>query len=477
MRLTPPEPEIPKEGFTAENDLFIYRLFAGRLTNLVQNIEEPLVIALDGPWGSGKSVFVKQWAGLLRQRGAAVIEFDSFGRDHYEDAFLALSAEIYTTAKNELDEGENTTELFLDKAKRVGSVLLPDLTNAVIQLASRRWLSLETVKAVWEKIETAWKSPRDGAIQKVMSERLRQASNERNELKAFRDVLSELAGKLASKKAEENQNNKADEEQTEDKPFPLIVIIDELDRCRPPFALSIIERVKHMFSVEGVCFVFVTHLPQLEQAVQGAYGATFDAHTYLEKFYHLRVMLPETKLRGGQRANYVSHLWDALDITFPDDGDNLEVKVFLTQLAETQALSLRQLERVMTNLALVSASVGPRALFIPQLVVGLCVMRQRNSALYEKARKKALTWPEAQTWLELGGGSFDLSWWRYALGEMSKNEAKDYLQEHAHKLRHQDAPADLIPLMAEHIDALVHGEKSLQELALENAGAPWGSSL
>ena len=71
MRLTPKEPEIPENGgFTDENDLFGYRDFGGRLANLVQNIDEPLVITLDGPWGSGKSVFVKQWAGLLRACGA-----------------------------------------------------------------------------------------------------------------------------------------------------------------------------------------------------------------------------------------------------------------------------------------------------------------------------------------------------------------------------------------------------------------------
>ena len=103
MRLTPQEPEIPEVGgFTRENDIFGYRDFAERLANLVRNIDEPLVIALDGPWGSGKSVFVKQWAGLLRERGAPVIQFDAFASDHYEDAFLALSATIHATAKEKL---------------------------------------------------------------------------------------------------------------------------------------------------------------------------------------------------------------------------------------------------------------------------------------------------------------------------------------------------------------------------------------
>ena len=475
MRLTPPEPENLEKGFTAENDLFVYRLFAERLSNLVQNIEEPLVIALDGPWGSGKSVFVKQWAGLLRGRGAHVIQFDAFGNDHFEDAFLALSAEIYAAAKQTLGGEASPTSRFFQAAQRGATALLPILGQVAIRAATAGAMNSEDI----EKVGGAAVKAFGDEAAKVVGERLRQASDERAGLEEFRNVLSELADKLASNKAEERQNNKVDEEQTEEKPFPLIFIIDELDRCRPPFALSIIERVKHMFSVPGVCFVFVTHLDQLEQTVQGAYGTTFDAHTYLEKFYHLRVMLPDTKLDGGQRARYVSYLWDALGITFPDDMESENVKGFLTVMAEDHALSLRQLERVMTNLVLVHASVVPVVpvvpvvSFIPQLVVGLCIMRQINPALYEKARKKALTWEEAQAWL---GESFDLSWWRYALGAMSEKEERDYSQEYAHKLPQQGAPQNLIPLMTEHIDALVHGEKSLQEVVLENAGARWGSS-
>ena len=460
MRLTPPEPKIPEEGFTTENDLFGYRPFAERLTNLVQNIEEPLVIALDGPWGSGKSVFVKQWAGLLRQRGAHVIQFDAFGNDHFEDAFLALSAEIHTSAKAKLDDGEPTVVEYFDKVKKAGKAMLPTAMRIAVRAGTAGLLSLEDIQESRDILKATIEKSAE-VVEEVISERLLKLDEERNALQDFRNTLSQLAGKLGKHDGDTSS-------------FPLIFIIDELDRCRPPFALSIIERVKHMFSVPGVCFVFVTHLPQLEQTVQGAYGTTFDAHTYLEKFYHLRVILPDTKLDGGQRARYVSYLWDALGITFPDDMESQNVKGFLTVMAEDHALSLRQLERVMTNLVLVHASVVPVVSFIPQLVVGLCIMRQINPALYEKARKKALTWEEAQAWL---GESFDLSWWRYALGAMSEKEERDYFQKYVHKLPRQGAPQNLIPLMTKHIDALVHGNKSLQELVLETqASDPWVSS-
>ena len=66
---------------------------------------------------------------------------------------------------------------------------------------------------------------------------------------------------------------------------PLVVIIDELDRCRPPFALSLLERTKHLFSVDGICFMLVAHMPQLDAIVRAAYGIDNEARLYLEKFF------------------------------------------------------------------------------------------------------------------------------------------------------------------------------------------------
>jgi dephospho-CoA kinase len=376
MRLTPQEPQIPEiGGFTDENDIFGYRSFANRLANLVRNIDEPLVIALDGPWGSGKSIFVKQWAGLLRERGAPVIHFDAFGNDHYEDAFLALSAEIHATAKRTLGGSESTTRRYLNKAKKAGMVLAPIALRVASRAGTAGLLSLEDVEAGGEALKAVVKAAGNEsakAVEKVISERLRNASEERAALEAFRETLSDLAGTLAKQQAGEGGA------------FPLVFIVDELDRCRPPFALSIIERIKHLFSVPGVCFVLVTHLPQLEQAVQGAYGTTFDAHIYLEKFYNLRVTLPEDKdRRRTQCSTYAEYLWHALGISFSDARVGELVQRELQALAETYDLSLRRLERVMTHVALVCVAAGAHQLVIAPSSWPLCHAPSGSWALQE----------------------------------------------------------------------------------------------
>lgn len=455
MRLTPQEPEIPEDrGFTDENDIFGYRDFAERLANLVRNIDEPLVIALDGPWGSGKSVFVKQWAGLLRERGASVILFDAFASDYYEDAFLALSAEIHAAAKKTLGGNESTTRRYLNRAKKAGIVLAPMALRVAARASTGGLLSLEDLAASSEALKAAAKALGNEsakAVERVISERLRQASEERAALAAFRKVLSEVAGALAERQAEDGGAS------------PLVFIVDELDRCRPPFALSVIERIKHLFLVPGVCFVLVTHLPQLEQVVQGAYGTKVDAHTYLEKFYQLRVTLPESIHQAIRRPSaYVAYLWDALGITFPEPRHGQLVQREIRALAEVHNLSLRRLERVMTHVALVCAAAGPGHPIIPALVAGLCVMRQTDPVLYRKARGKELIWEDARKFLQPATGEgvqdeWALGWWEYATRrDMSQEELNQYAASRV-QLFVGDRD-DLIPLMASYIDDLEQRE-------------------
>ena len=74
MRIFPPPLEIgDTEGFTPEKDLFGRAELAKGLTNLLGAISDPMVLAIDAQWGSGKTTFLKMWAGELRQRRFPVV--------------------------------------------------------------------------------------------------------------------------------------------------------------------------------------------------------------------------------------------------------------------------------------------------------------------------------------------------------------------------------------------------------------------
>ena len=52
----------------------------------------------------------------------------------------------------------------------------------------------------------------------------------------------------------------------------LVFLIDELDRCRPTYAVETIEKIKHLFSVPGIIWVLVMNKEQIESSIQKVYG-------------------------------------------------------------------------------------------------------------------------------------------------------------------------------------------------------------
>lgn len=77
---------------------------------------------------------------------------------------------------------------------------------------------------------------------------------------------------------------------------PITIVIDELDRCRPNYAIKLLEEVKHLFDVDGVAFVLGMHAEQLAHSVSAAYGAGFEASSYLRRFFNRRYALAPARL-------------------------------------------------------------------------------------------------------------------------------------------------------------------------------------
>lgn len=80
----------------------------------------------------------------------------------------------------------------------------------------------------------------------------------------------------------------------ESQKLPIFVMVDELDRCRPSYAIALLERVKHFFDVPNLIFVFATNSNQLQHAVAGVYGTNFDGFNYLNRFFDRRYSLTIT---------------------------------------------------------------------------------------------------------------------------------------------------------------------------------------
>ncbi len=346
MRWTLQRPEIGNEDGFEKTDLFGYANLGARLANVIAGLEDDPIVVLDGGWGSGKTTFALQWAGLLRRRGTAVLYFDAFACDHEEDALLAFAEEVYCFAEKEGVAKEHLGNFAAKGAKAIkaaslaavkslgGNVLGVDITAAATEIAGvlteESWLE-------------AWISG---------------VAARRHAVEDFRAELQRLAGAVAEKaheRVEEKSAETAAESEGPQAAGRLVIVVDELDRCRPAFALSALERVKHVFGVPGVTFVLVANLDELGKSVRSAYGEV-DAEKYLEKFYDLVVRLPDARRAGSSVPKsrvYAAYLEERLLSGFRTSDLEMHMQA-LVRLAEKERMSLRTMEHVVRNVAILA---------------------------------------------------------------------------------------------------------------------------
>jgi hypothetical protein len=358
--------------------------------------------------------------------GGRLIYFDAFANDHQEDAFIALASEIAALVRASTPDNDDSNSAFKAITKAAARTLLPFAVKASIRAGTAGLLAADDIKGITEEAKALFTSAADEAAKitdSLIEERLSSAVADRESLAAFRENLSQLAQQLAMPETD-GENGE---------PVPsipnLIFIIDELDRCRPTFALNMLERIKHLFSVEGVCFVLVTNLGQLEAVVCGAYGDDIDARTYLEKFVQYRTSLPNRQ-SDEYRRKYILHLWRSMGLDSGESRLDEIIKEGFLALAEGFDLSFRSIERIGTHIALFYLATNRKRLRIAPIVICLCVMRLVNPELYRKAQDARLNWQNVEEFLRAGQWQdmmrdfeFYESWWRFATGLAPKDES------------------------------------------------------
>ncbi len=384
MRIIRPELKIDQER-PFENDRLNREPKCVELTNLVQNITDPLVINLDGQWGEGKSTFVQMWQAHLKlagkqsdkAEGFESIYIDAFAHDYMDDPFVAVVTSVYSQIKENFPEQEglvNEVESFKNKAISAGKKVMTFGAGLAVRVATSGALDGEDFEAVSKDI-----SKKSGsAVEKYLRNKFENDS-EKEVIKQFRDQLQTLG-----KAVREYQN------------FPLLIIIDELDRCRPTFAIEMLEKIKHLFSVENVTFLLVTNNEQLECSIRSVYGESINAGLYLQKFITLSFYLPKSDSNGkGKNSPYMNFcLQLTKDHEFESNiRDSNSVVMQLCAIAEYYSMSLRQIEKAAQRLALLFSVADYEARELAVIlsawsVIDSCLL---HSILMGKTNLKALT--------------------------------------------------------------------------------------
>lgn len=412
MHFFPPPLKIDEnEGFDKAKDIFGREKIGVGLTNLLNATPDPVVLAVNGQWGSGKSTFLKMWTGAMRNAGFPVIYFDAFEHDYIGDSFSAIAGEIIELTESKKLKPKARKKI-KDATVAAGKVLLRAGLIVGAKAATAGLMSANDVGGI---VDDAKEAVGD-ITSKLLEELLTTRERDRKTLQAFRDALISLPSLLREEIVGQDGADK-----------PLIVVIDELDRCRPSFALEILERMKHFFSVPGVHFVLGVHLEQLENSVRVAYGTNIDARIYLQKFISFSVELDARTNEIPERttSKYLSYLRENMEFR-PDDQETLHYTCkIIEEQADKLRLSLRALERIMTYLAMALAFTEKNYMRLPPILAGLCMMKVMDPKLYRKAKEGRLSFQETEKFFGFEpladpherGQDWFTNWWRVCLDD------------------------------------------------------------
>jgi len=348
-------------GFTPEKDIFARKHFAENLTNLIRNTEDELVIALDAKWGEGKTTFVKMWQGMLSESKICSIYFDAFENDFIEDPLLALSAELFSLIEDSVNKKRF-------KAKAISAIKV--ISRAGLRIGVKALTAGVLDDTIFEEIGSIQDASTEAStmVDKYIGDRLMSFENDKATLKAFKEAIECAVESFAGS-------------------APLIFIIDELDRCKPTFALDTIERIKHLFSMPKVVFVLVMNRKQLEEIIKIKYGKNVEASIYLQKFVHVWVELPRiTEKYNSHGKTYLKKCLK--DMEFKHISQNDEAIKLYAELIDYYRLSFRDIERSLTNFALVeNLTNGTLNFDYYYLLVFLSIIRTTMPDIYLKVKQ------------------------------------------------------------------------------------------
>lgn len=361
LRLTIPEPQINlyEDGF--EGICQLERAKDGKkLSDLVERITEPMVVAVDAPWGAGKSVFLKCWVGahVLENEGlATTVYFDAFQHDYMDDPLIGLTGVLTERFDNKGPKAKwlkTATEAAAKLARPIGRIGLAVITAG----------ATETTGAIVDAGLTAGSKE----LAKASEAFWKKEDGKRAAMQEFRGSLEVLA-------AEQK----------------LVIVVDELDRCRPDYALNLLEVIKHFFSVKNVHFVLGVNLKELGNAVKARYGSEARAEKYLQKFVTVKMPLiprPSRSASSQLQIRYFSMVAEAIGLR-----DSLKYDWLIEYLGYVDhhvGLSLRDVERIAT-LAVVTPSPSQRPPARVHLYIGLLILQVISPHSVERARSGKLS--------------------------------------------------------------------------------------
>lgn len=244
------------------------------------------VLNLNADWGAGKTYFLKRWAKSI-EKDHPVVYIDAWSTDYLESPLITVLTELLEQLKEQTSQ--KGTQSAIDKANNVLQKAAPKVASAVMKKFLGFDLSVFSSDSEAETTDNKCNDASNPSANK---------KNEINFVAAGEAILSQFYSEHKSHKQNVEalsksikdwvklvKENPVDESCTAIIDYPAYIFIDELDRCKPTYAVEMLEAIKHVFDIPGLVFIVATNTKELQHTIKAVYGQGFNAESYLNRFF------------------------------------------------------------------------------------------------------------------------------------------------------------------------------------------------
>jgi len=333
--------------------------YAKVLMQLFSNTEEPLTLAINSGWGTGKTTFVLMLQQLLENEGFPTILFNAWENDYSDNALISLIGEVLSKIK-EYKKKYHIIEDDIKQFTEVGVKLIKSIAP-LTNIISLNQINLENAKEIQNTFSYTF-----------AKSKLVKYTESKKDITQFKIHLQKYVKTITNFGTNEFK--------------PLIFFIDELDRCRPNYSIELLEKLKHIFDIEGVIFVLSIDKEELEKTIKVVYG-DIKIDGYLRKFIDFTYNLPAPSIE-----DFCKHLLKQYG--FEDYINNKQSKDFkyaygritetMSAFANAFNFSLRKIEQCFSQLSIVLKTTDSNSDFFPIFTILLICIKNNNDEKYSQ---------------------------------------------------------------------------------------------
>lgn len=267
-------------------------------------------ISIDASWGMGKTLLKDVLVEKLKEKEIKVKAINAWETDYFSDPMKSLIGEIN---ESDLNISSETLEKGEELIKNIGGIVTKIFGTALLKKLNFTDEDITNIKSIFQGID----------------------SSGIEEYKKYKDLVKKFKESFGIGIGTSKR----------------VIILDELDRCKPSYAIELLEAIKHIFDIYNLTFIFLINKEQLKYTVENLYGCNKENEDYFEKFFDLQLIFPEIDIEDFIAIEYKNYKYGLESfqvnriLNFEKFMISLLLKLIIINYSKINMKSVRQLRK------------------------------------------------------------------------------------------------------------------------------------